>query len=58
MAVSLTQFDDGSGGVLGSVASHLGDGVVGKQVYGFIAVGVADVGIDKAVGGLAGSPFD
>ena len=57
MAVARSQFDDGAGGVLGSVAAHLGDGVVGEQVYGVIAVGVADVGSNEAVGDLAGSPF-
>ncbi|WP_038020407.1 hypothetical protein [Synechococcus sp. PCC 7335] len=57
MAIALPQFDDGSSGVLGGVASHLGDGVVGEQVYGVIAAGVADVGTDETIGNLAGSPF-
>ena len=46
--VAFSQVDDGGGGVLGGVASHFGDGVMGEQVYGIVALGVADVGVDDA----------
>ena len=45
--VAFAQVDDGGGGVLGGVASHLGDGVMGEQVYGSVTFGVADVGVDE-----------
>ena len=47
VVVAFAQVDDGGGGVLGGVASHFGDGVVSEQVYGSVACGVADVGVNE-----------
>ena len=49
VVVALAQVDDGGGGVLSGVTAHLFDGVAGEQVYGVIAVGIADVGGDDVL---------